>query len=74
MELEAHGREKESLSETAEAAENSQYVRPSEEVCVESCDAKLYCFASSIQGLANHRSTLVTSLVFEASPLFLLPR
>ena len=74
MESEAHGREKESLSENAEAAEDSQWVRPLEEVCVECCDAKLCCFASPIWGLANHLSTLLTSLVFEASPLFLLPR
>ena len=39
---------KESLSENAEAAEDSQWVRSLEKVCVECCDAKLCCFASPI--------------------------
>ena len=48
VESEVHGREKETLSENAEAAEDSQWVRPLEEVCVECCDARLCCFASPI--------------------------
>ena len=45
---EAHSREKESLSENAEAAEDCQWVRPLEEVCVECRDAKFCCFLSLI--------------------------
>ena len=48
VESEAHGREKESLSENAEAAEDSQWVKPLEEVCIDFCDAKLCCFVSPI--------------------------
>ena len=48
VESEAHGPEKESLSENAADAEDSQWTTPLVEVCVECCDAKFCCFAPPI--------------------------